>query len=115
MSRSVNQKNQHTEKNSWYDPQVIATNSSDVPVTITSVELIAGSRTFQNKPRAEKDYPLTLPAHSTVPLDVYFSFSNGAYVAKVFKNPGELRIHYSSQQGTGLAHMTVARGHLNAR
>lgn len=98
---------------SWYDPHVVATNSSDVPVRITSIELIAGSRTFQNKPRAETDYPMTLPARSTVPLDVYFRFSDGLYVDKVFKNPSELRIRYSSQLGTGVARITVARGNLN--
>jgi hypothetical protein len=100
---------------SWYSPQITATNSFDVPVTITSVELIAGSTTFQNSPRAAKDYPVNLPARSTVPLHVDFGFNDGMYVEKVFRNPGELRIHYSSQQGAGLARITVARGHLNAK
>jgi hypothetical protein len=96
-----------------YDPQVVATNLSDVPVTITSIELIAGSRTLQNGTHAARDYPVNLPAHSTVPLGVYFSLSDG--VDKIFEKPGELRIHYSSQQGSGFARITVERGPLNAK
>jgi hypothetical protein len=46
-------------------------------------------------------------------VDVNFRFSDG--VSKVFKNPGELRIHYSSQAGTGLARITLAGGPLNAK
>lgn len=99
----------------WYGPQVIAANLSDVPVTITSIELIAGSKTFQNGTRAAQDYPANLPAHSTVPLSVDIRFSDGVYIRKALENPGELRIHYSSQQGAGLARITVARGHLNTK
>ena len=54
-----------------------------------------------------------IPAHDTAALDVNFRFSDG--VAKVFKNPSELRIHYSSQQGSGLARVTVVRSPLNAK
>jgi hypothetical protein len=96
-----------------YDPPVIATNSSDVPVMITRVELIAGGRTFRNGPYREKEYPVNLPAHSAVPVGVYFRLSDG--VAKIFENPGELPIHYSSQPGAGFARIRVARGPLNAK
>lgn len=98
----------------WYDPQIIATNSSDIPITITSVELIAGTATFQNRPQAAKDYPVTLPAHRAAPLNVDFRFSDDLDVHKVFRRPAELRIHYSTERGSGLAHITVARGNLNA-
>ena len=99
----------------WYDPQVTATNPSDVPLTITSVELIAGKQTFKNEDRAAKDYPITLLPRSTVPLSVDFKFSTDVDVNRAFKNPGELRVHYSSQQGAGIASATVARGPLNAK
>ena len=66
-----------------YDPHVVATNLSDAPVTITSIELIAGSRTLQNGTHAAKDYPVNLPAHSAVPLGVYLSLSDG--VGKILR------------------------------
>jgi hypothetical protein len=96
-----------------YDPRVTATNLSDIPVTITSIELLAGSRTLQNGLYAKRDYPVNLPAHSTVPLGVYFRVSDGA--AKTFNNPAELRVHYSSPQGSGFARITLARGPLNSK
>ena len=99
----------------WYGPQVTATNPSDVSVTITSAELIANSQTFANEDIAAKNYPVTLPAGSTVPLGVHFRFSDGVDVDNAFKSPGELRIHYSSQQGAGVVRVTVARGPLNAK
>jgi hypothetical protein len=99
----------------WYGPQVTATNPSDIPLTITSVELIASSQTLKNEDIAAKDYPVTLPAGSTVHLGVHFRFSDGVDVDKAFNNPGELRIHYSSQQGAGIVRVTVARGPLNAK
>jgi hypothetical protein len=34
----------------WYDPEVEVTNSSDSPITITSVELFAQGVTYENKP-----------------------------------------------------------------
>jgi hypothetical protein len=72
---------------SWYDPRVIVTNSSDIAVAITRVELIAGGIVFQNEPHAEKHFPVILPLHNPVPIDVYFSFGNGVYLDKIFKNP----------------------------
>jgi hypothetical protein len=96
-----------------YSPQSIATNTSDFLITITGVELVAEGTTFQNKPRVGNYYPLNVPAHDTAALDVNFRFSDG--VSKVFKNPGELRIHYSSQQGPGVARITLAGGPLNAK
>ena len=98
-----------------YSPQVTATNPSDIPVTITSVELIASSQTFKNEDIAAKDYPVTLPSRSTVPLGAYFRFRDGVDVDRAFKNSGELRIHYSSKQGAGIVRVTVARGPLNAK
>jgi hypothetical protein len=97
----------------WYTPQTIVTNPSDFPITITGVELVADGSTFQNEPRVANHYPLNVPAHDTAALDLNFRFSDG--VSKVFKNPGELRIHYSSQQGVGLARVRLAGGPLNPK
>lgn len=94
-----------------YDPQVTAANLSDAPVTITGVELVSRNLTFQNRAEAQTSYPLNLPAHSTVPIDVHFHFNSGVYV--IFKDPVELQVHYSSRQGKGVARVTLARGHLN--
>ena len=98
-----------------YGPLVTATNASDIPVTITNVELFANGQTVKNEDIAAKDYPVTLPARSALPLSVYFRFSDGVDIDKAFKNPGELRIHYSSQQGAGVLRITVARGPLSAK
>jgi hypothetical protein len=66
--------------------------SSDSPITITSVELVAQGVTYENKPRAKKSYPLTLLVLSTASLDIAFDFSEG--VCWILKEPAELRIHY---------------------
>jgi hypothetical protein len=97
----------------WYDPQVNVMNSSDSPITITSVELVAQGVTYENKPRAEQTYPLTLPVRSTASLDIAFRFSEGVY--RIFKEPAELRIHYLTRSHDGLARTTVAAGPLDAR
>ncbi len=97
----------------WYDPQVEAKNSSDSPITITRVELVAQAATYENQPRAAESYPLTLPACSTASLDIRFYFNEG--VSKVFKKPAELRIHYLTGGHDGLTRTTVAAGPLNAR
>jgi len=43
----------------WYDTEVEVKDSSDSPITITSVELHTQGVTCENKPRAKKTYPLT--------------------------------------------------------
>ena len=97
----------------WYDPQVKVTNSSDSPITIRRVELVAQAVTYENQPRAAESYPLTIPARSTASLDIGFRFNQG--VNKIFKKPAELRIHYLTGGHDGLARTTVAAGALNAR
>jgi hypothetical protein len=97
----------------WYDPQVKVKNSSDSPITITRVELVAQAATYENQPRAAESYPLTLPARSTASLDIGFRFNQG--VNRVFKKPAELRIHYLTGGHDGLTRITVAAGPLNAR
>ena len=97
----------------WYDPQVKVTNSSDSPITITRVELVAQSATYENQPHAAESYPLSLPARGTTSLDIGFRFNQG--VNKIFKEPAELRIHYLTGGHDGLARTTVAGVRLNAR
>lgn len=57
-------------------------------------DVVARAETYENMPHDAKYYSLKVPAQSTAPLDVHFSFNEDIY--KVFKNPGELGIHYSS-------------------
>jgi hypothetical protein len=96
-----------------YDPEVKVTNSSDSPITITSVELVAQSLTYENKPRGAEAYPLTLPVRSTTSLDIAFRFSEGVH--RIFKKPAELRIHYLTRGHDGLARTTVVGGPVHAR
>jgi hypothetical protein len=42
-------------------PHVTVTNSSDSPITITSIELVAKRGTYINKPRYPESYPLDVP------------------------------------------------------
>jgi hypothetical protein len=97
----------------WYDPQVKVNNSSDLPITITRVELVAQAATYENQPRAAESYPLTVPAGSTASLDIGFRFNQGA--SKVFKKPAELRIHYLTGGHAGITRTAVAAGSLDAR
>ena len=48
-----------------YEPQVTVTNGSDLPITITSVELAAKQGTYANKPRQPGSYPSTVPPGKT--------------------------------------------------
>lgn len=97
----------------WYDPEVKVTNSSDTPITVTSVELTAQGVTYENKPRGARTYPLTLPVRSTTSLDVAFRFSEGVY--RIFKKPAELRVHYLTRGNDGLARTTLVGGPPDAR
>lgn len=97
----------------WYDPEIKVTNSSDYPITITRVELVARGVTYENKPRGTNPYPLTLLKRSTASLDVAFRFSEGVHT--IFKKPAELRIAYTSERRDGLAHTTVVGGPLKER
>jgi hypothetical protein len=92
----------------WYHPQIKIVNSSDFPMTITGIELIAGGVTYENSPHHAKNYPLTLAAQSSASLDVEFRFSQGVY--KVFENPSELRIQYSSRGDSGFTRIALASG-----
>ena len=97
----------------WYDPEIKATNSSDYPITITRVELVARGVTYENKPRGTDPFPLTLLKRSTASLDVTFRFSEGVHA--IFKKPAELRIAYTSEGRDGLAHTTIVGGPLKER
>lgn len=55
---------------------------------------------------------LNLPARSTAPLEAQFRFSDGVY--KVLRNPGELRIHYSSRVDAGV-HVSLPLAGLSRR
>ncbi len=97
----------------WYSPRVTATNPSDIPVKVTGVELITGRQTLKNEDIEARNYPIVLGPRSSVALGVDFRFSDGVDVAKAFRNPGELRIYFTSQEGDGVVRITVVGGHAN--
>jgi hypothetical protein len=61
----------------WYEPGVEIENSSDSPITVTSVELAAHRTTFQNKPRRSGTYRLEVPPGRTGTLDIRFDLAEG--------------------------------------
>ena len=76
----------------WYGPQVRITNWFDLPITVTSIDLIARGDTYANKPPQPGLYPLVLlPRSTAVPL-VWFDLN--ADVKKTFQKPARLRVHY---------------------
>lgn len=64
-----------------YVPQVMVTNNSDSPITITSVELVAKRGTNANKPRQPGSYPLAVPPGKTETLDIWFDLAD--YVKEI--------------------------------
>lgn len=96
----------------WYVPQVTVTSRSDLPITITSVELIAKRGTYANKPRETGSYPLTVPPGTTETLDVWFDLT---YDVKetFFRQPAELQVHYNSRGQHEIALVSVIGGPLD--
>ena len=95
-----------------YEPQVTVTNGSDLPITITSVELAAKQGTYANKPRQPGSYPSTVPPGKTEALDIWFDLTDD--VKKTFfRQPAELRVHYKSRGRDETAHVSVIGGHLD--
>ena len=77
----------------WYAPDgVTATNLSDKPIMVASVELIANGTTYANKPPGTSKYPLTIAAGKTEALPVWFDLDSS--VKRTFEKSAELRVHY---------------------
>ena len=78
---------------SWYAPDgITATNLSEKPIMVTSVELIANRTTYANKPPGVSKYPLTISPGKTESLPVWFDLD--ASVKRTFEKAAELRVHY---------------------
>jgi hypothetical protein len=95
-----------------YVPQVTVTNGSDLPITITSVELAAKQGTYANKPRQPGSYPSTVPPCKTETLDIWFDLTDDVRET-FFRQPAELRVHYKSRGRDETAHVSVIGGHLD--
>jgi hypothetical protein len=96
----------------WYVPQVMVTNGSDSPITITSVELAAKRRTYANKPRQPESYPSAVPPGKTETLDIWFDLADDVKET-LFRQPAELRVHYTSRGRDETAHVSVIGGPLD--
>jgi hypothetical protein len=95
-----------------YAPQVTVTNGSDLPITITSVELAAKQGTYANKPRQPGSYPSIVPPGKTETLDIWFDLTDDVRET-FFRQPAELRVHYKSRGRDETAHVSVIGGHLD--
>lgn len=95
----------------WYAPQVRITNSSDSPITVTSIELTARRTTYANKPPQPGIYPLVVSPGKTEALLVWFDI--GDAVKKTFQQPAELRVHYRSGSKEEIARTSIVGGPLD--
>ncbi|MGA8090343.1 MAG: hypothetical protein WCA10_23925 [Terracidiphilus sp.] len=93
----------------WYAPEVEITNPSGAPVTVTSVELIAGRITYQNK-RTET-YHLRVTPKATKVLDVWFDLQED--VKRTFRQPAALRVNYRINHEDGFAESGIIGGSLD--
>jgi hypothetical protein len=110
---TINVKTQHPLiGHTWYVPQVTVTNSSDSPITITSVELVAKRGTYVNKPRQLESYPSAVPAGKTETLDIWFDLTDDVKET-FFRQPAELRVHYKSRGQDETAHVSIIGGPLD--
>ena len=77
----------------WFAPNVIITNSQDVAITVTDVELGTSSVRYSNSHLRPDSYPRTVPAGSTGELDVCFDLK--ADVEHTFSTEARLGVHYN--------------------
>lgn len=95
-----------------YVPQVTVRNGSDLPITITSVELAAKQGTYANKPRQPGSYPSTVSPGKAETLEVWFDLTDDVRET-FFRQPAELRVHYKSRGRDETAHVSVVGGPLD--
>jgi hypothetical protein len=93
----------------WYAPVVRATNASDLPITITSVELALHDSTCSNEPRQASSYPLLLHPGDSEALDVRFHLSSN--IKSAFMSAAELRVRYTSGSRKEVARVALVREH----
>lgn len=89
-----------------YVPQVTVRNGSDLPITITSVELAAKQRTYANKPRQPGSYPTTVSPGGSQTLDIWFDLTDDVKET-FFRQPTELRVHYKIRDRDETAHVSL--------
>jgi hypothetical protein len=91
----------------WYDPEIRITNSTSSPITIENVELVTTSKTYTNTPARTETSPLRIQPGSTETLHVLFRLDGAVY--KVFRQPGELQVHYQRGVSHEIARASVGR------
>jgi hypothetical protein len=98
----------------WYDPKVNVSNESNLPVTVTDIELSVRSKTFANELADQAwGYPTTIPPGGTKVLYVQFRLDED--VQETFREPAELLLHYRIGEKQEIAHATVIGGRLGDR
>ena len=82
------------------------TNSSNSIVVVTSCELVTERNTYQARLGGVESYPIKLaPGKSELGCG-FFDLHDPVH--KIFKNPAELRIHYSIAGREEIARVTIA-------
>jgi hypothetical protein len=97
-------------RETWYAPEVEVTNRNKSPITVTSVELAARSKTYANVPFHPETYQLTKQPGNTKNLDVMFRVDNAVY--KTFEQAAELSVHYRREGKQETVRVSVIRGRL---
>ena len=88
-----------------YATHVKITNTSDSSISITKVDLISQGETYASKPIQHGLYPLVVQPGRTEDLLVWFDLNDG--VKKIFRQPVELRVHYTKDNKEQIAHTSV--------
>jgi hypothetical protein len=96
---------------SWCSPKLEVTNSFSSSVVITDVELVTSRQTYANHPFRSGAYPVKLTAGQTGTLEVRFELVEPVY--KTFRDPAELRVHYSVGGSPQIARVGLVGGALN--
>ena len=94
----------------WYAPDILVTNLSESPITVTGVELSTRGVTYANRPRQLGSYPLIVPPGETVTPDIWFDLHDN--VKKTFQPSAELRVHYRSGNREEVAAVSMIGGPL---
>jgi len=96
---------------SWYAPKVEVRNSFGSSVVITDVELATSRKTYPNHPFRTRAFPLKLTTGRTGALKVRFELAEP--VCKTFRDPAELRVHYTIEDSNEIARDAIVGGPLN--
>jgi len=96
----------------WYSPEITATNTFDSPVSVSAVELVVKGSTYSTEARRTGLSPVVVPSGQTETLDISFTLHHDVKTT-FYKQSGELRVHYQRDGVEEIAQSRIIGGPLD--